>query len=81
MSALRRAVLRLFSALRPGRREDDLAREVSAHLTVIEDDLISFLAMCRRRTGATSPLGCQLNTPSPFDVRSTDERSNDGASA
>src|SRR6187549_2907649 len=40
MSALRRAVLRFFNALRPGRREDDLAREVSAHLAAIEDDLI-----------------------------------------
>jgi hypothetical protein len=40
MSALRRAVLGLFNALWPGRREDDLAREVSAHLAVIEDDLI-----------------------------------------
>jgi hypothetical protein len=40
MSALRRIILRLLNALRPGRAESDLAREVSAHLALIEDDFI-----------------------------------------
>ena len=40
MSALRRAVVRLFNAVRPSRREGDLSREVSAHLALIEDDFI-----------------------------------------
>jgi putative ABC transport system permease protein len=40
MSALRRIILRLLNALRPGRVESDLAREVSAHLALIEDDFI-----------------------------------------
>ena len=40
MSALRRLILRLINALRPGRLEAELEREVSAHLALIEDDLV-----------------------------------------
>jgi putative ABC transport system permease protein len=40
MSSLRRAALRLFNALRPGRRDGELEREVSAHLALIEDGFI-----------------------------------------
>ena len=37
MSGLRRLVLRVANVLRPGRGEHDLAREVSSHLTLLED--------------------------------------------
>jgi putative ABC transport system permease protein len=40
MSALRRVVLKLFNVMRPGWRERELAREMSAHLALIEDDFI-----------------------------------------
>jgi hypothetical protein len=35
---VRRFFLRLVNALRPGRAEPDLARELSAHLTLLEDE-------------------------------------------
>ena len=35
---MRRFILRLQNALRPAAAEDDLAREVSAHLTLLEDE-------------------------------------------
>jgi predicted permease len=38
IAALRRAAMRLLHALQPGRRESDLARELHAHLTLLEDD-------------------------------------------
>ncbi|MGH9411762.1 MAG: permease prefix domain 1-containing protein, partial [Vicinamibacterales bacterium] len=38
MGALRRFCLRLVNAGRPGRREPDLAREISTHLTLLEDE-------------------------------------------
>lgn len=37
-ATMRRGVLRLVSALRPGRAEDDVRREIDAHLALIEDD-------------------------------------------
>jgi predicted permease len=40
VSALRRLILRFVNALRPGRPEAELEREVSAHLALIEDDFI-----------------------------------------
>ena len=40
MSALRRFLLRLFNALRPGRAEPELAREVEAHLALLEEDYV-----------------------------------------
>jgi hypothetical protein len=40
MSALRRLILRLVNALRPGRPEAELERELSAHLALIEDDFV-----------------------------------------
>jgi putative ABC transport system permease protein len=46
MSQVRRSVLRLFNALRPGHGEDELAREVASHLTILEDDF--------RRRGMTA---------------------------
>ena len=39
MGHLRRFFFRLANALRPGRAEPDLARELTSHLTLIEDDL------------------------------------------
>jgi predicted permease len=38
MSTLRRFLLRLINVLRPERRESDLARELTSHLTLLEDD-------------------------------------------
>jgi predicted permease len=38
MSALRRALLRLSNVFHPGRAERQLAREVDAHLALLEDD-------------------------------------------
>ena len=35
---MRRFILRLRHAMRPGAAEDDLAREVSAHLALLEDE-------------------------------------------
>ena len=40
MAAIRRLFLRLLNALRPGRAEDDLARELSSHLGVLEDEFL-----------------------------------------
>ncbi|HEU0094166.1 MAG TPA: permease prefix domain 1-containing protein, partial [Vicinamibacteria bacterium] len=40
MSALRRFFLRLYNALRPGRTEPDLARELASHLTLLEEEFI-----------------------------------------
>jgi predicted permease len=40
VSALRRFLLRLYNFLRPGRTEPDLARELSSHLALLEDDFI-----------------------------------------
>ena len=40
MSALRRLLLRLSNALRPGRTEPDLAREVAAHLALLEEEFV-----------------------------------------
>src|SRR5437867_5943436 len=39
MAPLRRFFFRLLNALRPGRAEPDLARELSSHLTLLEDEL------------------------------------------
>jgi putative ABC transport system permease protein len=38
VGALRRFFVRLVNAVRPGRAEPDLAREVSSHLTLLEDE-------------------------------------------
>ena len=38
MGHVRRFFLRLGNALRPGRAEPDLAREVSSHLRLLEDE-------------------------------------------
>ena len=38
MQPLRRFVLRIVNALRPGRMEQDLAREVTSHVTLLEDE-------------------------------------------
>jgi len=38
VASLRRFFLRLANALRPGRAEPDLARELTSHLTLLEDD-------------------------------------------
>ncbi|HEY2906255.1 MAG TPA: ABC transporter permease [Vicinamibacterales bacterium] len=38
MGALRRFVLRVINGFRPGRAEDELARETAAHLALLEDD-------------------------------------------
>src|SRR5262245_7757681 len=35
---MRRFILRLLNAVRPGRAEDDLAREMAAHLALLEDE-------------------------------------------
>jgi predicted permease len=40
VSALRRFFLRLLNFLRPGRGEADLAREVAAHLALLEEELV-----------------------------------------
>jgi putative ABC transport system permease protein len=40
MSRLRRGLLRVFTALLPRRAERELARELAAHQSVIEDDLV-----------------------------------------
>ena len=40
MSTLRRFLARLGNVLRPGRSEPDLAREVAAHLSLLEDDFV-----------------------------------------
>ena len=40
MAAIRRLIQRLLNALRPGRAEDDLARELSSHLGVLEDEFV-----------------------------------------
>jgi len=39
MSALRRFVLRLCNVFRPGRAEQELDREMAAHLALLEEDL------------------------------------------
>jgi len=38
MAALRRFFSRLVSLLWPGRREDDLSRELAAHVALLEDE-------------------------------------------
>src|SRR4051794_26354384 len=38
MGALRRLVLRVINGFRPGRAEEELARETAAHLALIADD-------------------------------------------
>jgi hypothetical protein len=38
MSALRRALLRLYHVVRPGRAERQLTREIEAHLALLEED-------------------------------------------
>jgi predicted permease len=38
MGALRRLVLRVINGFRPGRAEDELARETATHLALLEDD-------------------------------------------
>jgi putative ABC transport system permease protein len=38
MSALRRALLRLYNVVRPGRAERQLTREIEAHLALLEED-------------------------------------------
>ena len=38
MSDLRRFLLRLRNAVAPGRAENELAREVSAHLALLEEE-------------------------------------------
>jgi len=38
MNRVRRAILRVWNALRPSAREADLAREVASHLALLEDD-------------------------------------------
>jgi predicted permease len=38
MSVFRRAVLRLYNVLRPGRAERQLAKEIDAHLALLEED-------------------------------------------
>ncbi len=40
MAAIRRLFLRLLNALRPGRAEDELTRELSSHLGVLEDEFL-----------------------------------------
>src|SRR5260221_185979 len=40
MSSFRRFLLRLCNVLRPGRTEADLDRELTAHLTLLEDDFV-----------------------------------------
>jgi predicted permease len=40
MSAFRRFLLRLFNVFRPGRTEADLAREMTSHLGLLEDEFI-----------------------------------------
>src|SRR5262249_21334030 len=40
MENLRRLVWRLYSALRPGRSEPGLAREIASHLRLLEDDFL-----------------------------------------
>jgi hypothetical protein len=40
MAALRRFFRRLVNGLRPGRGEDDLARELSSHLALLEDEYL-----------------------------------------
>src|SRR5262249_8336144 len=40
MGRLRRFLLRLYNAFRPGRGEADLDREVRAHLGLLEDELV-----------------------------------------
>ena len=39
MAAIRRLLLRVLNALRPGRADAELAREIDAHLNLIEDEL------------------------------------------
>jgi len=38
MAPLRRFLLRLYNFLRPGRAERELGRELSSHLTLLEDE-------------------------------------------
>jgi hypothetical protein len=38
MAALRRFLFRLLNVLRPGRAEDELNREVTSHLGLMEDE-------------------------------------------
>src|SRR5712691_6139073 len=38
--SIRRFLQRLVNAIRPGRRETDLAREIDAHLALLEDDFV-----------------------------------------
>ena len=40
MAAIRRLFLRLFNAFRPGRAERELAREMAAHLALLEDEFV-----------------------------------------
>ena len=37
MEALRRFLRRIVATIRPGRAEDDLAREVASHLALLEE--------------------------------------------
>jgi putative ABC transport system permease protein len=69
VSALRRFVLLLFNALRPGRAEPDLAREIAAHLALLEDE--------HRRRGLT-PDDARLAARRAFDgVELTKDRHRD----
>jgi len=72
VGALRRFVLRLYNVLRPGRAETELARELTAHLTLIEDEL--------QRQGMT-PEDARLAARRTFDgVEQTKERHRDARS-
>ena len=56
MSFLRRALLRLYNVIRPARAERQLAREIHAHLALLEEDFAAQGAVAggRARRGAQS---------------------------
>jgi predicted permease len=72
MGALRRLVLRVINGFRPGRAEDELARETAAHLALLEDDF--------RRRGL-SPEDARLAARRTFGgVEQTKDRHRDARS-
>jgi predicted permease len=72
LGALRRLVLRAINSLRPGRAEDELARETTAHLALLEDEF--------RRRGR-SPEEARLAARRAFGgVEQTKDRQRDARS-
>lgn len=72
MGTVRRFVLRLVSAVRPGRGESDLAREMASHLMLLEDEL--------RRRGLSSEEATRAAKRAFGGIEQTKDRHRDARS-